>query len=73
MMDRITFDFENGEIIINNSGQDSVLTDPEIKNKKSAILSAAGLEEISGEELRNDINELFEQLGIDAACEEPKQ
>ena len=72
-MDRITFDFENGEIIINNSGQDSVLADPEIKNKKSAILSAAGLEEISGEELRNDINELFEQLGIDAACAGPKQ
>ncbi len=72
-MDRITFDFENGEIIINNSGQDSVLADPEIKNKKSAILSAAGLEEISGEELRNDINELFEQLGIDAACAGPRQ
>ena len=72
-MDRITFDFENGEIIINNSGQDSVLADPEIKNKKSAILSAAGLEDISGEELRNDINELFEQLGIDAACAGTKQ
>lgn len=73
MMDRITFDFENGEIIINNSGQDSVLADPEIKKKKRAILSAAGLEEISGEELRNDINELFEKLGIDAACAGPKQ
>ena len=71
-MDRIIFDFENGEIIINNSGQDSVLADPEIKNKKSAILSAAGLEEISGDELRNDINELFEQLGINAACAGPK-
>jgi hypothetical protein len=64
-MEKITFDFENGEITIERNEKKSVLLSGELKERRQAILEAAGLEEINGEELRADINQLIKDLGIE--------
>lgn len=71
-MDRITFDFETGEVIIDCEGQQSVQLDPELHEKKDAILAAAGFEKIPMGEIRAEINQLFTDIGLsDCKCDEP--
>ena len=65
---RITFDFDRNELIDEN-GIQSI---PGLSERKEAILEAAGLEMIPGEELRRDINAFFKELGVDIRCEEPE-
>lgn len=55
-MDKIIFDFENGVIEINNQAQQAVYNDPELKDRKHAILEAGGLHM---EDFTN-IKEMFE-------------
>lgn len=57
---KITFDFDNNTFT-DEHGTQSI---PDLNEKKDAILKAAGLEIISGEELRNDIDALFQSLGL---------
>lgn len=61
-MDRITFDFENNEITIENGEQHGVEIDPDLHNKKSAILAAAGYEMFQASDL---IEEFKNRTGID--------
>ena len=63
-MNRITFDFETNEVIIECDGHHGTRIDPELQKKRAAILAAAELEIISGEELRKDINQMFSELGF---------
>lgn len=55
-MDRISFDFENNTITIENDHQNGTEIDTELKNKRAAILEAAGLETIDLTETANIVN-----------------
>lgn len=72
-MDKITFDFETNEVTIESShSNNGILIQPELQDRKEAILEAAGLEIISGEELRANINDLLKEMGYDnVSCAEP--
>lgn len=62
--DYITFDFANGEIKVHNNGETGTLTMPDLAEKRAAIYAAAGLDQIDSEELRSDIQALFQSLGL---------
>lgn len=70
-MDRVTFDFETGEIIFDTDGQKGVEIDLDLKNKRGAIMAAAGYEQISMSEFIGEINQLFAEHGINVRCAEP--
>lgn len=62
--DYITFDFANGKIMVHNSGETGTLDMPDLAEKRSAIYAAAGLDQIDSEELRSDLRNLFQSLGL---------
>lgn len=70
-MDRITFDFETGEIIFDTDGQKGVEIDYALKEKRAAIMAAAGYDTIPMSEFIGEINQLFAEHGINARCAEP--
>lgn len=45
-MDKITFDFEKKQIVIENDSQNGVMTAPDLVSRKAGILKAAGLEAV---------------------------
>ena len=45
-MDKLTFDFEKKQIIIETDSQNGVMTAPDLATRKAAILKAAGLEAV---------------------------
>lgn len=57
---KLTIDFDN-ETVTTDQG---TIVSPGIKNKESEIIKLLGLEIISGEELKEDINNLFDELGL---------
>ena len=57
---KLTLDFDNNKIIT----EQGILEAPDLSDKKEALFSLLGLKEIPMEELRNDINNLFEELGL---------
>ena len=59
MADRVTFDFETGEIIFDTNGQKGSEIDPDLKNKRKAIMAAAGFDEIDMKDFRKEVNALF--------------
>ncbi len=63
--DYITFDFANGKIKVHNSGETGTLEMPDLDKKRAAIYAAAGLELIDGDNLKTDIRDLFQSLGVD--------
>lgn len=71
-MDRVTFDFETGEIIFDCDGHKGVEFDFNLKEKKTAILASAGYDVVPMSELRTDINSLFLSLGLNCECAKPK-
>ena len=71
-MDRVTFDFETGEIIFDCDGHKGVEFDFNLKEKKTAILASAGYDTVPMTELRADINSLFRSLGLNCECAKPE-
>lgn len=63
MADRVTFDFETGEIIFDTNGQKGSEIDPDLKNKRKAIMAAAGFDEIDMKDFRKEVNALFRDMG----------
>ena len=63
----LNFD-ENIVEIEENGKKDSLCID--LKQNKSKIFAAIGLEEIPMEDLRGDINKLFDDLGMNVKCAE---
>ena len=61
MSDKVTFDFETGEIIWDTDSQKGSEFDPDLKKKKNAILAAAGFEQI---DLKQEINSMLKDLGL---------
>lgn len=64
MADRVTFDFETGEIIFDTDAQKGVEVDLHLKEKRAAIMAAAGYDQISGADLCKEINAMFRELGF---------
>ena len=58
-MNRVTFDFETGEIIFNTDAQQGTEIDPHLKDKQAAIMQAAGYETIKTREIVKAINNIF--------------
>jgi hypothetical protein len=65
MADKVTFDFENGKIIFETDNQQGIETDLDLKNKKAAIMAAAGYETVDMQDFKNDLNKVFKDLGFD--------
>lgn len=63
---KITFDFDRNEV----TDENGTIYVEGLNTKRKAILEAAGLEEVSGADLRNDINNLFAEMGADIKCAE---
>ena len=63
-MDRVTFDFETGEIIFDTDAQKGIEIDPTLKEKRTAIMTAAGYEEIKMQDLLQELNERLTDAGI---------
>lgn len=63
-MDRVTFDFEKNEVIFETNGQQGTEIVPDLKDRKTAIMTAAGYEMIPSGELKDEINKLFQDLGM---------
>lgn len=64
MADRVTFDFETGEIIFDTDGQKGVEVDLRLKEKRAAIMAAAGYSQTSMSDFRKEVNALFRDLGF---------
>lgn len=64
MADRVTFDFETGEIIFDTDGQKGVEVDLNLRDKRSAIMAAAGYEQTSMTDFRKEVNAMFRELGF---------
>lgn len=63
-MDRITFDFETGEIIFDCDGQKGIEIDPTLKEKRKAIMDSAGFESIEARAFCKEVNQMFAELGF---------
>ena len=64
-MDKVTFDFENGKIIFDTDTQKGTEIDPDLKNKKAAIMAAAGYEIVDVEDFKASMREILKELGRD--------
>lgn len=64
MADRVTFDFETGEIIFDTDGQQGVEVDLNLRDKKTAIMKAAGYEPTNMADFRKEVNAMFRDLGF---------
>lgn len=64
MADKVTFDFETGEIIFDTDGQKGVEVDLHLKEKRAAIMAAAGYKQTSMTDFRKEVNALFRDLGF---------
>lgn len=64
MADRVTFDFETGEIIFDTDGQQGVEIDLHLHEKRAAIMSAAGYETTNMADFRKEVNAMFRELGF---------
>ena len=64
MADRVTFDFETGEIIFDTDGQQGIEVDLHLRDKRAAIMAAAGYEQTSMTDFRKEVNALFRELGF---------
>lgn len=42
MADKVTFDFDTGEIIFDTPGKNGIEIDPDLRKKREAIMTAAG-------------------------------
>lgn len=67
---RVTFDFDKNEVTDDMTGTQYI---PGLRERMADIYKAAGMEIISGAELRKDINALFEEMGADIRCAEPDE
>lgn len=65
MPDRVTFDFETGEIIFYTDTQQGVEVDPHLKDKKLDILQAAGYEQVAISDLLHSVNNLLRDIKKD--------
>jgi hypothetical protein len=65
-LDRITFDFETGEIIFNTDAQQGCEVDPHLKDKREAIMTAAGYDTFSTSKFFSDLSAIFREYGINA-------
>lgn len=60
-MDRVTFDFESGEVIWDTDHQKGTELVPDLDDRKAAILAAAGYETV---DLKREAQCLLEELGL---------
>lgn len=66
---KLILNFDENIVEIEEKGRrDSLCID--LKQNKSKIFAAIGLEEIPMEDLRGDINKLFDDLGMNVKCAE---
>ena len=61
---KITFDLDKNEVTIESKGQNGTEYVPGLNERLEAIIEAAGMEMISGNELADDIDALMEDLGL---------
>lgn len=64
MADRVTFDFETGEIIFDTDAQQGVEVDLHLKEKQAAIMAAAGYDQVSVADLCKEINDALWGMGF---------
>jgi hypothetical protein len=66
---KLILNFDDNIVEIEENGNKNSLC-IDLKENKSKIFEAIGLEEIPMDEIRNDINNLFSELGLNIKCNE---
>ncbi len=64
MADRVTFDFETGEIIFDMDCQKGIEVDPDLKNKRTAIMASAGYDVLDMRDFRKELNAFLRGIGL---------
>ena len=64
MSDKVTFDFESGEIIFDTPGQKGTEVDLHLREKRAAILAAAGYAQTDMRDVRKEVNAMFREFGF---------
>ena len=70
---KLVIDFSGNEVEYENDGAKGIIVIDDLSSRKEAVLSALGLKEESMEDLRNEIDNLFAELGLNVECARPKE
>ena len=70
---KLVIDFSENEVEYENDGAKGIIVIDDLASRKEAVLSALGLKEEPMEDLRNEIDNLFAELGLNVECARPKE
>ena len=70
---KLVIDFSGNEVEYEDDGAKGIIVIDDLPSKKEAVLSALGLKEKPMEDLRNEIDTLFVELGLNVECARPKE
>ena len=70
---KLVIDFSGNEIEYENDEAKGRIVIEDLPSRKEAVLSALGLKEEPMEDLRNEIDNLFSELGLNVECARPKE
>ena len=70
---KLVIDFSGNEVEYENDGAKGIIVIDDLSSRKEAVLSALGLKEEPMEDLRNEIDNLFSELGLNVECARPKE
>ena len=70
---KLVIDFSGNEVEYDNDGTKGRIIIEDLTSRKEAVLSALGLKEEPMEDLRNEIDNLFSELGLNVECARPKE
>lgn len=70
---KLVIDFSENEVEYENDGAKGIIVIDDLSSRKEAVLSALGLKEEPMEDLRNEIDNLFAELGLNVECARPKE
>lgn len=70
---KLVIDFSGNEVEYENDGAKGIIVIDDLSSRKEAVLFALGLKEEPMEDLRNEIDNLFAELGLNVECARPKE
>ena len=70
---KLVIDLSGNEVEYENDGAKGIIVIDDLSSRKEAVLSALGLKEEPMEDLRNEIDNLFAELGLNVECARPKE
>lgn len=69
----LNINFDNNAVSYENEGQKGTVIIDDLAERKDAIINALGMELIPMEDIRNEIDDMFAELGFNVKCARPKE